>query len=124
MNATSGRPIPGTSVHGTRPACSAGGAGIGPSQADGGGLGASAAAFSTSPTVVQKRWKKCPRPEKELFLRNLMDFMTHGFSSSSNRTQTLTYLFEGANADLTNEQRVAKWQFMLMDVNRDQVCSY
>ena len=120
VNATSGRPIPGTSVHGTRPACSAG-SGISHSHADG-GLGASAAAFSTSPTV-QKRWKKCPRPEKELFLRNLMDFMTHGFSSSSNRTQTLTYLFEGANADLTNEQRVAKWQFMLMDVNRDQVCS-
>ena len=67
-----------------------------------------------------KSWKKCPSDEREKFLRNVMDFMTNAFSSS-NRTQMLTFLFNGENAGLTNEQRVAKWQFILMDINRDKV---
>ena len=71
--------------------------------------------------MAQKNsWKKCPSDEREKFLRNVMDFMTNAFSSS-NRTQMLTFLFNGENAGLTNEQRVAKWQFIIMDINRDKV---
>ena len=40
-----------------------------------------------------------------------MDFMTNAFSSS-NRTQMLTFLFNGENAAFTNEQLVAEWQFI------------
>ena len=86
-------------------------------------MGASAAAFAAGGGAVmaqKKLWKKCPSDEREKFLRNVMDFMTNAFSSS-NRTQTLTFLFNGENAALTNEQRVAKWQFILMDINRDKV---
>ena len=87
-------------------------------------LGASAAAFAAGGGAAvmaqNKSWKKCPTDEREKFLRNVMDFMTNAFSSS-NRTQMLTFLFNGENAGLTNEQRVAKWQFILMDINRDKV---
>ena len=87
-------------------------------------LGASAAAFAAGGGAAvmaqNKSWKKCPTDEREKFLRNVMDFMTNAFSSS-NRTQMLTFLFNGENAGLTNEQRVAKWQFILMDISRDKV---
>ena len=33
----------------------------------------------------------------------------------------LTFLFNEENAALTSEQRVAKWQFIVMDINRDKV---
>ena len=33
----------------------------------------------------------------------------------------LTFLFNEENAALTSEQRVAKWQFIIMDINRDKV---
>ena len=59
----------------------------------------------------KKLWKKCPSDEREKFLRNMMDFMTNAFSSS-NRTQMLTFLFNGENAAFTNEQLVAEWQFI------------
>ena len=86
-------------------------------------MGASAAAFAAGGGAVMaqnKSWKKCPSEKREKFLRNMMDFMTNAFSSS-NRTQMLTFLFNGENAGLTNEQRVAKWQFIIMDINRDKV---
>ena len=88
-----------------------------------GWLDALAPAFAAGEAAVmarKKSWKKCPSDEREKFLRNVMDFMTNAFSSS-NRTQMLTFLFNGENAGLTNEQRVAKWQFILMDINRDKV---
>ena len=68
----------------------------------------------------KKSWKKCPSDEREIFLRNVMDFMINAFSSF-NRTQMLTFLLNGENSGLTNEQRVAKWQFILMDINCDKV---
>ena len=64
-------------------------------------LGASAAAFAAGGGAAvmaqNKSWKKCPTDEREKFLRNVMDFMTNAFSSS-NRTQMLTFLFNGENA--------------------------
>ena len=33
----------------------------------------------------------------------------------------LTFLFNEENAALTSEQRVAKWQFIIMDINHDKV---
>ena len=90
---------------------------------NGGWLDALAPAFAAGEAAVmarKKSWKKCPSDKREKFLRNVMDFMTNAFSSS-NRTQTLTFLFNGEIMGLTNEQRAAKWQFILMDISRDKV---
>ena len=64
-------------------------------------------------------WKKCPPREKKNFLQHLMDFMTKAFVGNSR--DSLNSLFRGKNADLSHEERVAKWQFMLMDRNKNGV---
>ena len=64
-------------------------------------------------------WKKCPPREKKNFLQHLMDFMTKAFVGNSR--DSLNSLFRGKNADLTHEERVAKWQFILMDRNKNGV---
>ena len=85
-----------------------------------GWLDALAPAFAAGEAAVmarKKSWKKCPSDKREKVLRNVMDFMTNAFSSS-NRTQMLTFLFNGEIMGLTNEQRAAKWQFILMDISQ------
>lgn len=118
MNGTNGRPIPGTSVHNAQPDCN-------PDQ--NGRIGHSLAGHYMSSggrRVQSKPWRKCPANEKLNFQRNLMDLMTSVFvRTSPTQTETLKALFEGENANLKIEERVAKWQFMEMDRNKDKVNS-
>ena len=68
---------------------------------------------------ASRPWKKCPPSEKKKFLQHLLDFLTSSFAGSD-RT-SLRFLLEGQNADLTLEEKVAKWQFIQMDRNKNNV---
>ena len=66
-----------------------------------------------------RSWKKCPQEEKQKFLHNVLDFLTSSFVGSDRIS--LAFLLEGKNAELTLEEKVAKWQFIRMDRNKDGV---
>ena len=72
------------------------------------------------------QWKKCPTEAKQKFLNNVIEFLTSAFVGGDRKEY-----FVGRNAQLTLEEKVAKWQFIQMDRNKDEVsmvinivCSY
>ena len=67
----------------------------------------------------ERPWIKCPPKEKRKFLHNAMDFLTSSFVGSDRIS--LAFLLEGKNAELTLEEKVAKWQFIQMDRNKNGV---
>ena len=123
MNTTNGRPIENTSVQKpAQPNCFA------KSQDKPSNLIRNQLQNERSPLVAASNhlrsnegrpWKKCPPSEKKKFLRNLMDFLTSSFAGSDRIS--LRFLLEGKNADLTLDEKVAKWQFIQMDRNKNSV---
>ena len=101
-----GTHISGTSIQNGRPNCAA-------------------AAPSPSKSFnhfLQKDWKKCPAEEKEKFKIKLMEFLTHVMRQETSKSTTIS-LYNEKNTDLSvlEQEKVAKWHFNKMDVNKDQV---
>ena len=63
-----------------------------------------------------RQWKKCPKDEKQKFQNNIINFLTSSFVGGDRKEY-----FVGKNEQLTLEEKVAKWQFMNMDRNKDGV---
>jgi len=90
---SSGRPIPGTSTRNTRPSCSIN--------------------SHKKVTAPPREWKKCGGGKRDLFLAKLFEWMTLSVANS-----TVPYMLN-SEPDLTLNQRVAKWQFIALDRNRN-----
>ena len=75
--------------------------------------------LSPAQSDEERPWIKCPPKEKRKFLHNAMDFLTSSFVGSDRIS--LAFLLEGKNAELTLEEKVAKWQFIQMDRNKNGV---
>ena len=95
VDPVSGRPIPGTSTTHDKPDC-------GPGNTD---------------KRSHKHWRKCSGEKREVFLRKLFDWMTLTVVNS-----TVPYLLN-SEPHLTLNQRLAKWQFISLDHNRNGVMS-
>lgn len=95
-----GAHLPGTSQRNQRPDCSK---------------------VPTRHVPLPKPWKKCPEDEKKQFLVHLMDYMTDVMTHTND--SAASFLFTGDNADLTIEERVAKWHFYKLDTNRNGAIS-
>ena len=93
VDPVSGRPIPGTSTTHDKPDC-------GPGNTD---------------KRSHKHWRKCSGEKREVFLRKLFDWMTLTVVNS-----TVPYLLN-SEPHLTLNQRLAKWQFISLDHNRNGV---
>lgn len=96
-----GRPIPGTSRQNQTPTCAPG-------------------STSSSSSMIQKEWVKCPGNRRRQFREHLMDHMTKQMVESS-KDHDMSYLFNEQAAELSLEERVGKWQFLALDKNRDGV---
>ena len=92
---SSGRPIPGTSTRNSRPSCSINSRG--------------------NDQPRRKEWKKCEGGKRDLFLGKLFEWMTRSVGNT-----TVPYMID-SEPDLTLNQRVAKWQFIALDRNRNGV---
>ena len=75
--------------------------------------------LSSKQSDEERPWIKCPLKQKRKFLHNAMDFLTSSFVGSDRIS--LAFLLEGKNAELTLEEKVAKWQFIQMDRNKNGV---
>ena len=64
------------------------------------------------------KWSKCEGHKRDKFLRKLFDWMTVSVSNSS--VSEVPYLLN-SEPDLSLNQRLAKWQFIALDVNRNGV---
>ena len=89
-----GRPIPGTSTSGDKPQCGLGG---------------------QTNTGKDKQWRKCEGKKREMFLTKLFDWMRLSVVNS-----TVPYLLN-SEPHLSINQRLAKWQFISLDNNRNGV---
>ena len=93
VDPVSGRPIPGTSTTNHKPDCGAG------------------ETYKDS----HSQWRKCSGQKREVFLSKLFDWMTVTVVNS-----TVPYLLT-SEPHLTLNQRLAKWQFISLDTNRNGV---
>ena len=98
----SGRPVPGTSTRRGQPDC-------------GGDRGEASSATSRS-----GRWRKCEGRKREEFLVRLFDWMSLSVSNTSSHGARVPYSLN-SEPDLSLNQRLAKWQFIALDVNRNGV---
>ena len=64
------------------------------------------------------KWNKCEGGKREEFLSKLFDWMTVSVSNSS--AGAVPYKLN-SEPDLSLNQRLAKWQFIALDVNRNGV---
>ena len=95
-----GRPIPGTSTTNNKPQC-----GQQP------GLGHN----DNRKKQKDKQWRKCEGKKREMFLSKLFDWMRLSVVNS-----TVPYLLN-SEPHLSINQRLAKWQFISLDNNRNGV---
>lgn len=91
-----GKPIVGTGAKNHRPNCGE--------------------VISTASAPRRREWKKCEGRKKVVFLARLFEWMTKTMSNSS----VPSYLFE-SEPGLTLHQKVAKWQFIVLDVSRNGI---
>ena len=96
VDTVSGRPIPGSSSRNKTPSC-----GVTKGQSHG-----------------QVTWRKCEGQRREEFLIKLFDWMTQSVANTS--VSSVPYLLN-SEPHLTLNQRLAKWQFIALDVNRNGV---
>ena len=92
---SSGRPIPGTSTTNNKPQC-----------------GQQVGGRNKQKT---REWRKCEGKKREIFLKKLFDWMRLSVVNS-----TVPYLLN-SEPHLSINQRLAKWQFISLDNNRNGV---
>ncbi|KAH0944986.1 hypothetical protein HN011_006466, partial [Eciton burchellii] len=86
-----GKPIPGTSSKEQTPNC--------------------------NPVPTPSRpMKGCPELKKQLFLRDLMDFMQKKMMTSNNDSDETTVKWE-----ISEEERIATWHFVMLDKNKNKI---
>ena len=93
-----GRPIPGTSSTNNKPQC-----------------GHQAGLGGNTNNQRDKQWRKCEGEKREKFLTKLFDWMRRSVVNS-----TVPYLLN-SEPHLSINQRLAKWQFISLDNNRNGV---
>ena len=100
MDPLSGRPVPGTSTRRGQPSCGD--------------------ATASTARSVKTRWRKCEGRKREEFLVRLFDWMSMSVSNSSSQGVRVPYSLN-SEPELSLNQRLAKWQFIALDVNRNGV---
>ena len=93
-----GRPVPGTSTRRGQPDCGA---------------------SRGEATPARGRWRKCEGRKREEFLERLFDWMSLSVANTSSLRVPYSL---NSEPDLSLNQRLAKWQFIALDVNRNGVC--
>ena len=101
-----GRPIPGTSTRQGQPTCHV----------------TQTGSDVTAPQTgsVQASWRKCEGRKREVFLARLFAWMSVSVANTSLAARVPYRL--NSEPDLSINQRLAKWQFIALDVNRNGVC--
>ena len=67
------------------------------------------------------RWRKCEGRKRDEFLERLFDWMSISVSNTSSLGARVPYSLN-SEPDLSLNQRLAKWHFIALDVNRNGVC--